>query len=73
VFGLSESLELNQYVTANMGPAMPLVDRSLAIFLVSIIMMSVSVIVVLLRSFVRLWIVRAFGWDDGLMVAALVS
>ncbi|KAJ6073195.1 hypothetical protein N7467_011280 [Penicillium canescens] len=54
-----------------MGPAMPLVDRSLAIFLVSIIMMSISVIAVSLRSFVRLNIVRAFGWDDGLMVAAL--
>ncbi|OQD82826.1 hypothetical protein PENANT_c019G06351 [Penicillium antarcticum] len=33
--------------------------------------MSISVIVVSLRTFVRLWIVRAFGWDDGLMVAAL--
>ncbi|KAJ6089011.1 hypothetical protein N7499_003858 [Penicillium canescens] len=54
-----------------MGPAMPLVDRSLAIFLVSIIIMSISVIAVSLRSFVRLSIVRAFGWDDGLMVAAL--
>jgi uncharacterized membrane protein len=58
---------------AKMGPAMPLVDRSLAVFLVSIIIMSISVIAVSLRSFVRLSIVRAFGWDDGLMVAALVS
>ncbi|KAJ5776623.1 uncharacterized protein N7511_001634 [Penicillium nucicola] len=54
-----------------MGPAMPLVGRSLAIFVVSIVMMSISVLVVSLRSFVRLRIVRAFGWDDGLMVAAL--
>lgn len=52
---------------------MPLVGRSLAIFLVSIIMMLISVIAVSLRIFVRLNIVRAFGWDDGLMVAALVS
>jgi hypothetical protein len=68
--GSFESLPIH---IAKMGPAMPLVDRSLAIFLVSIIIMSISVIAVSLRSFVRLSIVRAFGWDDGLMVAALVS
>ncbi|KAJ6035960.1 hypothetical protein N7540_000239 [Penicillium herquei] len=54
-----------------MDASMPLVGRSLAIFTVSIIMMVVSFITVSLRVFVRMYIVRAFGWDDTLMVAAL--
>lgn len=52
---------------------MPLVGPSLAILVVSIVMMALSIVTVLLRIFVRIYIVRAFGWDDGLMVAALVS
>ncbi|KAJ5960944.1 uncharacterized protein N7479_008094 [Penicillium vulpinum] len=55
-----------------MGHSMPLEGRSLAIFIVSIVMMSISIITVSLRSFVRLNILRAFGWDDALMVAALI-
>ncbi|KAJ5573846.1 uncharacterized protein N7459_008273 [Penicillium hispanicum] len=51
---------------------MPLVGRSLAIFTESIIMMSLSIVAVSLRTFVRVSIVRAFGWDDALMVAALL-
>ncbi|KAJ5467615.1 hypothetical protein N7475_005367 [Penicillium sp. IBT 31633x] len=56
-----------------MGAAMPVVGRSLAIFVVSIVMMAISVVTVSLRSFVRLIILGAFGWDDALMVAALVK
>ncbi|CAI7656851.1 unnamed protein product [Penicillium glandicola] len=56
-----------------MGDPMPMVGRSLAIFVVSIVMMSISIVTVSLRSFVRLNILRAFGWDDALMVAALTS
>lgn len=55
-----------------MGTAMPLVGHSLAIMIVSIVMMFVSVMAVVLRSFVRVYVVRAFGWDDALMAAALV-
>ncbi|KAJ5669587.1 hypothetical protein N7462_010657 [Penicillium macrosclerotiorum] len=55
-----------------MGSPMPLEGRSLAIFVVSVVMMVVSFITVSLRTFVRAYIVRAFGWDDTLMVAALV-
>ncbi|KXG48375.1 uncharacterized protein PGRI_022450 [Penicillium griseofulvum] len=55
-----------------MGASMPLVGRSLAIFTVSVVMMSIAIVTVLLRSFVRLNILRAFGWDDILMVAALI-
>jgi phosphoglycerol transferase MdoB-like AlkP superfamily enzyme len=51
---------------------MPLVGPSLAIFIVSIVMMILSIVAVSLRTFVRLYIVRAFGWDDALMLAALV-
>ncbi|KAJ6188251.1 hypothetical protein N7519_003159 [Penicillium mononematosum] len=55
-----------------MEAPMPIVGRSLAIFMVSIVMMSISIVTVALRSFVRLNILRAFGWDDALMVAALI-
>lgn len=55
-----------------MNSTMPLVGPSLAIFIVSMVMMILSVVAVSLRTFVRLYIVRAFGWDDSLMLAALV-
>lgn len=55
-----------------MGYPMPLVGRSLAIFDVAIVMMIISIVTVSLRAFVRLYLVQAFGWDDGLMVVALV-
>lgn len=51
---------------------MPLVGRSLAIYAVAIVMMIISIVTVSLRAFVRLYLVQAFGWDDGLMVVALV-
>ncbi|CEO60781.1 hypothetical protein PMG11_05321 [Penicillium brasilianum] len=50
---------------------MPLVGRSLAIFVVSLVMMIMSIVAVSLRVFVRVYLVRGFGWDDTLMVAAL--
>lgn len=56
-----------------MGSPMPLAGPSLAILVVSLVMMALSIVSVLLRMFVRIYIVRAFGWDDGLMVAALVG
>lgn len=51
----------------------PLVGRSLAIFVTAAVMVGLSIIAVLMRCFVRLYVVRAFGWDDGLMVIALVG
>jgi TRAP-type C4-dicarboxylate transport system permease small subunit len=54
-----------------MDSSLPLVDRALAIFVVSVVMMVISVVAVVLRSFVRLYLVRGFGWDDALMVLAL--
>jgi pectinesterase/phosphatidylserine decarboxylase len=55
-----------------MDSSLPLVGRALAIFVVSVIMTGISVVAVVLRSFARLYLVRAFGWDDALMVLALV-
>lgn len=46
--------------------------RSESIFIVTIIFLAISLVAVCLRCFVRLRLVRAFGWDDGLMVAAMV-
>jgi hypothetical protein len=51
---------------------MPLLGRSLAIFVVSLVMMIISIITVSLRAFVRVYLVQGFGWDDALMVTALV-
>ena len=33
----------------------------------------IALLVVLLRVYVRIWITRAFGWDDGMVVASMVS
>lgn len=46
--------------------------RSLSIFVVTIVFLALSFISVCLRCFVRLRLVRAFGWDDALMVFAMV-
>ncbi|RAK98747.1 pectinesterase precursor [Aspergillus ibericus CBS 121593] len=54
-----------------MNYSMPLVGHSLAIFICAAVMMGVSIMAVALRTFVRLYSVHAFGWDDALMVIAL--
>lgn len=51
---------------------LPLGGRSTTIFVVTTVFLGISFIAVCLRCFVRLWIVRAFGWDDALMVFAMV-
>jgi hypothetical protein len=52
---------------------LPLGGRSTTIFVVTTIFLGISFIAVCLRCFVRLWLVRAFGWDDAMMVFAMVS
>lgn len=47
-------------------------DRSLEVKAVAATFMSVASVTVLLRCYVRLRIVKAFGWDDGAMVIAMV-
>ncbi|KAL2831599.1 hypothetical protein BJY01DRAFT_260504 [Aspergillus pseudoustus] len=46
--------------------------RSESLVIVIAVMLSLSLTTVCLRVFVRLRIVRLFGWDDGLMVLAMV-
>ncbi|KAL2861150.1 putative integral membrane protein [Aspergillus lucknowensis] len=45
--------------------------RSLSIFVVTLVFLILSFISVALRCFVRLRLVKAFGWDDSLMVFAM--
>lgn len=47
-------------------------DRSESIFIVTVIFLGISLSAVCLRCFVRLRLVKAFGWDDGLMLFAMV-
>lgn len=56
-----------------MSTPMPLEGRGLAIFVISAIFMFITIVTVALRCFVRSFIVRAFGWDDVLMLVALVN
>lgn len=51
---------------------LPLGGRSETIFIVTTVFLGISFIAVCLRCFVRIKIVRAFGWDDALMVFAMV-
>jgi hypothetical protein len=50
---------------------LPLEGRSQAIFVITAIFLGFSFIAVCLRCFVRLRLVKAFGWDDALMVFAM--
>ncbi|KAJ5519584.1 hypothetical protein N7463_000037 [Penicillium fimorum] len=51
---------------------LPLEGRSQSIFIVTTIFLGVSFIAVCLRCFVRIRLVKAFGWDDTLMVCAML-
>jgi hypothetical protein len=48
-------------------------SRSKAVLIVTSVFLAISLISVALRIFVRTRIVRAFGWDDTIMVVAMVS
>ncbi|KAL4939134.1 hypothetical protein BDV06DRAFT_225322 [Aspergillus oleicola] len=54
-----------------MEGTLPFNGRSLTIFMVTAVMVALSIIAVIMRCFVRLYLVRAFGWDDALMLVAL--
>lgn len=47
-------------------------SRALAVKTVAAVFMSIATISVMLRCYVRGWLVKAFGWDDGSMVLAAV-
>ena len=40
---------------------------------VAAVFMAVAAVTVILRCYVRLFLVKAFGWDDGAMVIAMVK
>ncbi|KAL2808339.1 hypothetical protein BJX63DRAFT_439486 [Aspergillus granulosus] len=46
-------------------------DRSLAVTTVAAVFMSVATVAVLLRCYVRGFLIKAFGWDDTAMVIAM--
>ncbi|KOS47218.1 hypothetical protein ACN38_g1876 [Penicillium nordicum] len=50
---------------------LPLEGRSQTIFIVTTVFLGISFIAVCLRCFVRLRIVKAFGWDDSFMICAM--
>ena len=52
--------------------AIMLTGRSEVIAIVTAVFFGISLVTVILRCFVRLRVVRAFGWDDGLMLLAMV-
>lgn len=47
--------------------------RSNAILIITSVLLGVSLVTVCLRCYVRLKIVKVFGWDDLLMAVAMVS
>jgi hypothetical protein len=46
--------------------------RKIVVQTVAAVFLPIATIAVLLRVYVRGWIVKSFGWDDGAMVVALV-
>lgn len=44
----------------------------MTIFIVTTVLFAIAFVSVCLRCFVRLKIVKSFGWDDGFMVLAMV-
>lgn len=48
-------------------------SRSNAILIVTAVFLGISLTSVLLRCFVRTRVVRAFGWDDIIMLLAMVG
>ncbi|PLB46462.1 putative integral membrane protein [Aspergillus steynii IBT 23096] len=48
-------------------------DRSLEVKAVAAVFMSVACVTVMLRCYVRGWVVKGFGWDDGTMVFAMLQ
>ncbi|PWY76111.1 hypothetical protein BO94DRAFT_568526 [Aspergillus sclerotioniger CBS 115572] len=48
------------------------VDRTLAVRAVAAVFFSLASVTIILRCYVRLAIVKAFGWDDAIMLLAMV-
>lgn len=48
-------------------------QRALAVKTVAAVFLSVACVSVILRCYVRGWVVKGFGWDDGSMILAMVG
>lgn len=48
-------------------------QRALAVKIVAAVFLSVACVSMMLRCYVRGWVKKNFGWDDGSMVLAMVS
>jgi hypothetical protein len=48
-------------------------DRSLVVKAVPAVFLSIACLTVILRCYVRLFVVKAFGVDDGAMVLSMVG
>jgi hypothetical protein len=46
--------------------------RKTAVQTVAAVFLPIAAIAVILRCYVRGWIVKAFGWDDAAMILAMV-
>lgn len=47
-------------------------NKAVSIIAVTAVFLGISLVAVSLRCFVRLRLVKAFGWDDTVMVLAMV-
>lgn len=48
-------------------------SRNMAIKVIAGLFMSIATVAVILRCYVRGFLVKAFGWDDGAMLMAMVN
>lgn len=72
VFSATDDILTMSAPTVILNPNDGYGDRSGLVKAISAAFLAVTVIVVSLRCYVRLQLVQAFGWDDGIMVFALV-
>lgn len=49
-----------------------LYDRPSEVLAVALTLTIIASIVVTVRVYIRIWVKRTFGWDDGLIVISLV-
>ena len=58
---------------ANLDGLPPDTDAAPAIYTVLSVLLFLSILCVALRIYLRLSVLHSFGWDDGLIIAAMVS
>lgn len=48
-------------------------NKGTAFLVIALLFTTLALMVVGLRIYIRIWISRAFGWDDGMIIFSLVS